>query len=82
MLFTKNLALKDIGLGLAERRIGFRKVTDAHICVVPVSTSYDDNPDSSNSFSLSLNLSATPEVEIINSRNKSREEVNEKEYKK
>ena len=57
-------------------------MVDIPICFVPVLTSYDDGPDSSISFSLSLNLSTTPEMKIIQSRNKSGEEVTEKEYKK
>ena len=44
-------------------------------------TSYDDDLDSSNSFSLSLNFSATQELKTTKSRNKSGEEVTEKEYK-
>ena len=48
----------------------------------PIATSYDTENDNYNSFSLSLNLSSTPEVKIAKSVNKSGEEVMEKEYKK
>ena len=61
---------------------GFRKMIKVPIHVVPVATLYDTEPDSSNSFSLSLDLSSTPEVKITKSVNKSGEEVSKKEYKK
>ena len=49
---------------------------------VPVVSLYDAEPDNSNYFSLSLNLSSTPEVKITKNVNKSGEEVTEKEHKK
>ena len=81
MLFQENLVLKGINPEWAERRVGFRKVAYVHICFVPVLTYYDDDPYSSNSFSLSPNLSATPKVKIAKSKNKSGGKVPEKEYK-
>ena len=62
--------------------MGSRKVVDIPIRFVPELTSYDDDPGSSNSFSLFLNLSETPEVKIAKSRNNSEEGVTEKNYKK
>ena len=44
-------------------------------------TSYEDDPDSSNSTSFSPNFSTTPELEITKSRNKSGVWVTEKESK-
>ena len=49
---------------------------------VPVVFYYDDESTNSNSFSMSLNLSSTPEVKLTKSVNKSGEEVTEKEFKK
>ena len=57
-------------------------MTEVPVRFVSVATSYDAEPDSSNSFSLSLNLSSTLEVKNTKSVNKSGEEVTEKEYKK
>ena len=82
MPFSKNMSLKDIKHDWAEKLSGFRKMTEVPIRVVPVATSYDAEPDSSNSFSLSLNLSSTPEVKITKSVNKNGKEVTEKEFKK
>ena len=82
MPFTKNLNLKDINPEWSEKRSGYRKLDEVPIRFVPVVSSYDAEPDNSNSFSLSLNLSSTPEVKITKSVNKSGEEVTEKEYKK
>ena len=80
--FAKNLDLKDINPEWAEKRSGFRKLAEVPIRFVPVISSYDAEPDNSNSFSLSVNLSSTPEIKITKSVNKSGEEVTEKEYKK
>ena len=82
MPFTKNLNLKDINPEWSEKRSGYRKLDEVPIRFVPVVSSYDAEPDNSYSFSLSLNLSSTPEVKITKSVNKSGEEVTEKEYKK
>ena len=60
-----------------EKMSGFRKMAE-----VPVATLYDTEPDNSESFSLCLNISSTPEVTITKSVNKSEEEVAENEYKK
>ena len=82
MLFEKNLLLKDINPDWAEKRSGYRKIAEVPIRFVPVVSSYDAEPTNSNSFSMSLNLSSTPEVKITKSVNKSGEEVTEKEFKK
>ena len=82
MPFAKDLTLKDINPEWAERRSDFRKIADVPILFVPVATSYDTESNNSNSFSLFLNLSSTPEVKITKSVNKSREQVTKKEYKK
>ena len=82
MPFSKNMSLKEIKHDWAEKMSGFRKMAEVLIRFVPVATSYDAEPDSSNSFSLSLNLSSTPEVKISKSVNASGKEVTEKEYKK
>ena len=50
---------------------GSRKIAEVPIRVVPVVTLYDIDPDSTNSFFWSLNLSSTPEVKIIKSVNDS-----------
>ena len=57
-------------------------MVDVPIRFVPVLLSCDDDPDSSNSFSLSLNLSVTPEVNITKRINKSGDAFTEKDYKK
>ena len=82
MLFAKNIILDDINPEWAEKRSGFRKLDEVPICFVPVVSSYDAEPDNSNLFSLSLNLSSTPEVKITKSVKKSGEEVIEKIGKK
>ena len=82
MPFSKNMSLNEIKHDWAEKMSGFRKMAEVPICFVPVATLYEPEPDSSNSFSLSLNLSSTPEVKITKSVNKSGEEVTEKEYTK
>ena len=58
----------------------FRKVADVPIRLVPVETSYDAESDNSNYFSLSLNISLTPEIKITKTVKKSGEEVTEQEY--
>ena len=82
MPFEKNLSLKDVNPDWAEKHSGYRKIAEVPIRFVPIVSSYDDEPTNSNSFSLSLNLSSTPEVKITKSVNKSGEEVTEKEFKK
>ena len=82
MPFSKNISFKDIKYYWAERMYGFRKMAEVPTRFVPVATSYDAKPDNSNSFSLSLNPSSTPEIKITKSVNKSGEEATEKEYKK
>ena len=68
---------------IGQRRcLGFERTMEVPVRFVPVATLYDAYPNSSNSFSLFLNLSSTPEVKITKSVNKSGEEVIEKEYKK
>ena len=81
MSFEKNLLLKDINSGWAEKRPGYRKITEVSILFVHVVSSYEAEPTDSNSFSMSLNLSSTPEVKITKSVNRSREEVTDKEFK-
>ena len=82
MPFTKNLSIKEIKHDWDKKMSGFRKMAEVPIRFVPVATLYDAGPDNSHSFSLSLNISSTPEVKITKSVNKSGEEVTEKEYKK
>ena len=48
--------------------------------VVSVATSCDVESNISNSFSLSLNISLTPEIKITKTVKKSGEEVTEQEY--
>ena len=64
MPFSKDLHLKDINPEWSEKRSGYRKLDEVPIRFVPVVSSYDAEPDNSNSFSLSLNPSSTPEVKI------------------
>ena len=61
--------MKDIIPEWAEKRSRYRKIAEVSICFVLVITSYDADPDNSNSFSLSLKHSFTPEVKIAKSVN-------------
>ena len=79
---AKNMLIKEIKQDWADKMSGYRKMAEAPIRFVPVTTLYVTEPDDSNPFSLSLNLSSTPEVKITKSVNKSGEEVTEKEYEK
>ena len=81
MSFEKNLLLKDINSGWAEKRPGYRKITEVSILFVHVVSSYEAEPTDSNSFSMSLDLSSIPEVKITKSVNKRGEEVTAKEFK-
>ena len=54
MPFAENLLLKYINPEWTEKRSGYRKIAEVPIRFVPVVTSYDADPDNSNSFSLSL----------------------------
>ena len=81
MPFENNLLLKDINPDWSEKRSRYKKIVEVLIRFVPIVSSYDDEPSISNSFSLSLNLSSTTEVEITKSVFKSGEEVTEKEFK-
>ena len=82
MSFKKNISLKDINPDWSEKRSRYRKIAEVSIRFIPVVSSHDDEPSNSNSFSLSLNLSSTPEVKITKSVNTSGEEVTEKDFKK
>ena len=82
MPFAKNPNLKDINPEWTEKRSRFRKLSEVPTRFVHVVSSYDAEPDKSNSFLLSLNLSSTPEVKITKRVNKSGEKVTKKEYKK
>ena len=79
MPFAKNLVIKETKPEWAEKTSGFRKIAEVSIRFVPVVSSYDADPDNSNSFSLSLHLSSTPEVRITKSVDKSGEETKGKE---
>ena len=78
MPFSNIMSIKDTKHDWAENMPGFRKMAEVRIRFVPVATLCDAEPDNSNYFSLSLNLSYTSEVSV----NKSGEEVSKKEYKK
>ena len=80
MSFENNLLLTDINSGWAEKRPGYRKITEVSIFFVHVVSSYEAEPTDSNSFSISLNLSSIPEVKITKSVNKRGEEVTAKEF--
>ena len=82
MSFSKNMAIKDIKHDWAEKMSGFRTMAEVPNLFVPVVTSYDAEPDNSNSFFFSLDLSSTPKVTINKSVNNSGEVVTEKEYEK
>ena len=82
MPFAKNILIRDIKHDWAGKMSGFRKMVELPIRFVPVATLYEAELDNSNSFSLSLNLSTTPDVTITKIANKSGEEVTEREYKK
>ena len=75
MSFENNLLLKDNDSGWAEKRPGYRKIIEVSILFVYVVSSYEVEPTDSNSFSISLNLSSTPEIKITKSVNKSGEKV-------
>ena len=76
------MPLKKIKHDWAEKISGFQTMAEVPIHVVPFATLYNAEPDISNSFSLSLNLSSTPEIKITKSVNKSGKELIEKDYKK
>ena len=80
--FTKNFSLKGINPDWADKHYGYGKISEVPILFVPVVTSYNADPDNSNYFSLSLDLSSTPEVRITKSVNKSGVEVTEKGTKR
>ena len=71
MPFVKNISLKEINPKWVERCVGFRKVSDVPIRFVPIATSYDAKSCNSDSFSLSLDLISTPEVNITKNINRS-----------
>ena len=50
MPFTKNLNLKDINPEWSEKRSGYRKLDEVPIRFVHVVSSYDAEPENSNSF--------------------------------
>ena len=65
-----------------KKRSRYRKIVEVPIHFVSVVTLYDAEPDNSNSFSMSLNFSSTPEVKIAKRVKNSGERATEKEYKK
>ena len=75
MVFENSMSLKYLNPEWAEKRSSYRKIAEVPILFVPVVSSYDAEPTHSNSFSISLNLSSTPEIKITKSVNKSGEKV-------
>ena len=65
----------------AERQ-GKRQVADVPVRFIPVVSPYDDEKSTAHSFSLSLNLSSTPEVKTTTTTNEKGEKVREKSYVK
>ena len=61
---------------------GKRQVTDVTVHFIPVVQPYDDEKSTAHSFSLSLNLSFTPDVKTATIANEKGEKVKEKTYVK
>ena len=64
MLFAKTMLIKEIKHDWAKKISGYKKMAEVHIRFVPVATLHNAESDNSNYFSLSLNLSSTPEVKL------------------